>query len=111
GAGRSGAAGKAEEARPGGVGGTDRRVGGPADTQDLQDVQQGLHVVDAGGLVEQPALDGERRLVARLTALALDGVEEGRLLAADVGARPPPELDVEAEALAHDVVAQESSPV
>ena len=55
------------------------------------------------GLAEEALLDREGRLVARLAAQALDRVEEGRLLAADVGAGAAADLDVEGEALAQDV--------
>ena len=79
----------------------------PPDPQDLQDVDQRLDVVDAGRLAEHASLHGERRLVPRLAALALDRVEQRRLLAADVGAGAPPKLDVEGEPLAHHVVAEE----
>src|SRR6185369_3317374 len=52
-------------------------------------------------------LNRERRLVAGLAALALDGVEEGGLLAADVGAGPAADLDVEREPPAQSVGAQQ----
>ena len=58
-----------------------------ADGEDLQHVEQRLDVVDHGRLAEQAAARGERRLVARLAAEALDRVEQRGLLAADVGAR------------------------
>ena len=63
-------------------------------------------LLTAVGLPNRPDLDRERRLVARLAAPALDRVEERRLLAADVGAGAAPDLDVEGEARAQDVVAQ-----
>ena len=66
-----------------------------------------LDVVHDGRLAEQADLDRERRLVARLAALALDRLEERRLLAADVGAGAAPELDVEGEAGAEDVGAEQ----
>ena len=50
------------------------------------------------GLPNRPDLDRERRLVARLAAVALDRVEERRLLAADVRAGAAAHLDVEADA-------------
>src|SRR5439155_5794061 len=56
---------------------------------------------------EKPRLHWERRLVARLTALALDGVEQRRLLAAYVRARASAHLDVKARAGGRDVVAEE----
>ena len=78
--------------------GADRGEGLAARLEDQRDVGQRLDVVDHGRLAEQPDLDRERRLVARLAALALDRLEERRLLAADVGAGAAPELDVEGEA-------------
>ena len=75
---------------------------------DERHVDQRLDVVDDGRLAEQADLDRERRLVARLAALALDRLEERRLLAADVGAGAAPELDVEGEAGAEDVGAEEA---
>ena len=76
--------------------------------QDQRDVDERLDVVDDRRLAEQPDLDRERRLVARLAALALDRLEERRLLAADVGAGAAPELDVEGEARAEDVGAEQA---
>ena len=75
--------------------GTDRGVGRSALEHDRQHVDQRLDVVDHGRLAEQAALDRERRLVARLAAVALDRVEERRLLAADVRAGAVAQLDVE----------------
>ena len=64
---------------------------------DVEHVDQRLHVVFERRLPEQADLDGERRLVPRLSPLPLDGVEECGLLAADVGAGTTPHLDVDAE--------------
>ena len=75
---------------------------------DERHVGQRLDVVDDGRLAEQADLDRERRLVARLAALALDRFEERRLLAADVRAGAAPELDVEGEARAEDVRTEEA---
>src|SRR5206468_1012103 len=69
------------------------RVGELA-ADDLEHVDQRLHVVGQGRLAEQPHLDRERRLVARLAALALDGVEERSLLTADVRTGAAPNLDL-----------------
>ena len=88
--------GHAEQLGPGRALGADRRVGRPAPLEDGQHVDQRLDVVDQRGLAEQPDLDRERRLVPRLAAVALDRVEDRRLLAADVGAGAAEELDVEA---------------
>ena len=77
-------------------------------SEDERDVDQGLDVVDDRRLAEEADLDRERRLVARLAALALDRLEERRLLAADVGAGAAAELDVEGEAGAEDVRPEEA---
>jgi len=61
------------------------------------------------GLPKQAGYGGERRLVARLAAVALDGVHQRGLLAADVGAGAPTQLEVEGEPAAHHVTAQESA--
>ena len=99
---------EAEQLRPGRALGPDPGEGLAAVGHDAQDVGQRLDVVDDRRLAEQPDLDRERRLVARLAALALDRLEERRLLAADVGAGAAPELDVEGEARAQDVVTEEA---
>ena len=44
----------------------------PAVGDDVRDVDEGLDVVDRGRLAEEPGLEREGRLVARLAALALD---------------------------------------
>src|SRR6185503_3494116 len=53
-------------------------------------------------------LHGEGRLVARLAAIAFDRVEERSLLAADVRAGALAHLDVETNALAHDIRAEQA---
>ncbi len=96
---------EAEELRSGGALRPERREASPAAGTVLEDgehVDEGLHVVDRRRLPEQPDLDRERRLVARLAALALDRLEEGRLLATDVRAGAAPDLDVEREVRARD---------
>ena len=60
------------------------------------------------GCPNRPALDRERRLVARLAAVALDRAEDRGLLAADVGAGALAQLDVEREAVAEHVVAEQA---
>ena len=47
------------------------------------------------GAAEDPADRGERRLDARLAALALEALDQPRLLAADVRARAAVDVDVE----------------
>ncbi len=64
--------------------------------QDVRHVDERLDVVHDRRLPEQADLDRERRLVARLAAVALDRLEERGLLAADVGAGADAQLDVDA---------------
>src|SRR5215469_11549976 len=87
------AAGQAEQPGAGGTVCADLREGGPAYPQDLQHAQQRFHVVNGGRLAEQADLRWERRLVARLGPLALDGVDQRGFLARDVGAGSPTDLD------------------
>src|SRR5205807_10054245 len=76
---------------------------------DLEHVEERLDVVHDSRLSEQSYLDRERRLVARLAPVALDRLEESRLLAADIRAGADAELDVEGEAGAHDVATEQSA--
>ena len=78
---------EAEELRPGRALGADLRERRAGAEHDVEHVDERLDVVHDGRLSEEADLDGERRLVARLAALALDRLEDRRLLAADVGAR------------------------
>ena len=98
--------GDAEELRPDGPLRTEPGVRGRALGDEERHVDERLDVVDRRRLPEEPDLDGEGGLVPRLAALALDRVEERRLLAADVGARAAPDLDVEPEAVAQHVAAK-----
>src|SRR5690554_1987411 len=66
----------------------------------------GLGVVDRGRLAEQAEVRRERRLVARLSLLALERLHQGGLLAADVGARAQRVVHVDVDAAAEDVLAQ-----
>ena len=59
-------------------------------------VHQRLDVVHRGRLPEESRLEGERWLVARFAAVALDRIEDRGLLATDVGARTANDLHVEA---------------
>ena len=77
---------------------------GPGREHHVEDVDERLDVVDDRRLGEEPRDDGKRRLVARLAPLALDRVEDRRLLAADVRARALPHLDVEVQPLTEDVL-------
>jgi len=70
---------------------------------DDRHARQGDDVVDDGGLAEQ-ALDRRQRwLVADHAALAFQALQQGRLLAADIGAGAEPQMDVERLAAALDV--------
>jgi hypothetical protein len=66
----------------------------------------GLDVVDDGRAGVEARSTRERRLAAGLAAPALEAVEEGGLLAADVGAGTGVHGDVEVEAGAVDVLAE-----
>src|SRR6266545_7316930 len=79
---------------------------GPA-VDDMCDAGQRLDVVHDRRLAEGALDGGERRLDARPAALALQALDQTRLLAADVRARAAVHVDVEVEVLAEDVVAQE----
>ena len=103
------AAGHAEELGAGRLLGADRGVGRhrprPRSSSTFSRVST---LLTTRRLAEQSRVDRERRLVPRLAAVPLDRVEERRLLAADVGAGAAAKLDVEADAVAHHVVAEEA---
>ena len=60
------------------------------------------------GLPKTPDLHRERRLVAGLAPEAFDRVEDRGLFAADVRPAAAPDLDVEPNAVPHDVGAKEA---
>src|SRR6476659_10499974 len=92
--------------RPGGLLGPELAEPIRASHDDVRDVHQRLDVVDHGRRCEE-ALDGrERRAQPRLTAEALERVEQRRLLAADVRAGPPMQHRVDALAGPLDVGAE-----
>src|SRR6185295_14417741 len=93
-------AGKAEQLRAGRAGRADRRERRSPFAQDPEHVDEGFNVVDHGRPTEQARLRRERRLVAQLSTIPFDRVEQSRLLAADVGPRAAKQLDVEGDALA-----------
>ena len=76
---------------------------------DGRHVGPGLDVVDVGGLAAEAALGREGRTRPGPAALALDGGDERGLLAAHEGAGALDDLDVEVEAAAQDVLAQEAA--
>lgn len=94
GAGALGAAGLAE---PGGSLGDDRRH-----------VEPGFDVVDVGGLAPESLLGGERGAGARAAGKTFEGGDERGFLAADERPGAFHKLDIELEAAAHDVVAEEA---
>ena len=69
---------------------------------------QRLYVVEHRRLVPQTLLRRERRPRPRLAALALYGGHKRGLFAADEGARPLSDVDVELEVGAHYVLAQQA---
>src|SRR6202521_2548665 len=88
---------EAEKAGARRVGRAGRGKSCAAFAHDVQHVHQRLDIVDERGLAEEPGLDREWRLVARLAALSLDRVEKRGLLSADIGPRAAPDLDFEIE--------------
>src|SRR3954451_3942215 len=80
--------------------------GGPAVLHDPGQVRHGLDVVDHGGRAVQ-ALDRREpgRLVPGIAPLALQALQQGRLLAADVGAGARVDHEVDGEVRAEDVAA------
>src|SRR6266705_2694954 len=67
-----------------------------------------LDVVDDRRLLPQPVRPGKRRLVPRLRALVLDGLEQRRLLAADVPARADEHAHVEGQVRAEDAPTEQA---
>jgi hypothetical protein len=82
----------------------------PARGQDVGRLRQRLDVVDGGGLAEETVRHREGRLDARKAALALDGLEERRLFAADVGAGRRCESPLDAEAASRGCCRPDSPP-
>ncbi len=74
-----------EDARAGGVRNAELRVLGTAQLDDLRDGRDRLDVVDQRRRRIEPLHGRERRLRARLAALALERLEQPGLLTADVG--------------------------
>src|SRR5262249_22490646 len=72
---------------------------------DVREVGQRLDVVDHSGLAVEALHSRERRLEPGLTAQAFEGIDERRLLAADVGARASVDDDVTVEIAAEDALA------
>ena len=71
----------------------------------------GLDVGDGGGAAEDADAGGERRLETGLALSALEALDEGRLLSADVGARSAVEEDVEVVSRSAGVATDEAGGV
>ena len=79
--------------------------------QDGRHRGEAQRVVDGGGRAVQAEVGRERRLEARLAGLALERLEQRRLLAADVGAGADEGVQVEVDAGAADVLAEQAGRV
>ena len=101
-------AGQSEHLGSGRLLGTDGAEPVGAFGDDDGDVGEGLDVVDVGGLVHIAAHSGERGLQGGLAALAFHRVDKGGLFAADESTGTVAELDIEVEAAAEDVLAEEA---
>ena len=93
---------------PGVAPGREVAVGLGALAGDERHVAERLDVVDDRRQPEQAALGGERRARRDLAAQPLQAGEQRGLLADDVGARALDDRDVEREAGAEDVVAEQA---
>src|SRR5690606_9365625 len=94
--------------RPAAFGGADRlEPVGPA-FDDVGDAAEGLDVVDDRRLAERPLDRRERRLDPRPAPLPLQALDQPGLLAADVGAGPAVDPNVQVEAAPINVLAQVS---
>src|SRR5207247_242642 len=78
-----------------------------AAVDDVRHARHRLDVVDDGRLAEGALDGGERRLDARPGPLALQALDQARLLTTDVGPGPAVQVDVEVEVLAQDVAAEQ----
>ena len=89
--------------------GADRREPVAAVQRDQCRRSEGLDVVHDGRLVEVAVGDGEGRAHARPARLAFERLDQGRFLAADIGAGAEVDLDVEARAgNVEDALAQQA---
>ena len=103
-------AGDTDDARAGGAFGAFLSVGFAAHGDDVLHLAQGFHVVHDGGAAVQA--DGGREiggLDAGIGAHAFQGIEQGRFLTADVGARAAVQVDFQIVAGPQDVLAQKAA--
>ena len=75
---------------------------------DVRDVRQGLDVLDERRLAPQANLGGIGRLEPGFAALAFQRLDHGGLFAADVRARAAVHRNIQVEAAAQDVLAEEA---
>mmetsp|Transcript_35252 Transcript_35252/g.64064 ORF Transcript_35252/g.64064 Transcript_35252/m.64064 type:complete len:454 (-) Transcript_35252:330-1691(-) len=90
------------------VGAAEAGEPGGAATQDGGAHSDGLHVGHGGGAAKDTHVGREGRLQAGFPSLALQGLDERGLLAADVGARAAVQVHVKVVAGATGVLAQEA---
>ena len=86
--------GQAKELGAGGLLRTYRREVFATFKDNINYVDQGLDVIYECGFSKETDLGGKRRLVARLTAKALDGVEKRGFLAANVRSGAAPDFNI-----------------
>ncbi|VTR70068.1 hypothetical protein DESC_780256 [Desulfosarcina cetonica] len=82
-----------------------------AATDDGGDVGKRFHVVDQGRASPETEFGGKRRPGTRSSEPSLDGGDEGGLLAADKGAGPQPQLNVEGKGRVEDIFAENPQPL
>ena len=79
--------------------------------EDVRHAAERFDVVDDRRLAERAFDGGKRRLDPRPGPLAFEAFDQARLFAADVRARPAVQVDVEIEARAENVLAQQTGGV
>ncbi len=99
-------AGELEDLGAAGAAGAELGVRRAAVSEDHRHRTQRQHVVDRGGPAPQAPDGRDRRPGPHLAAAALEALEHRGLLAADVGACPDADVQVEGEAGAEDVLAE-----
>ena len=92
-------AGEAEQLGAGIVGPAERGEPGGATAQNVGHHGDCLDIVDGSRRAVQPDIGGKRRLEPRHALLAFEAFEQRRLLAADIGAGPVMQIEVEVPAI------------
>src|SRR6185312_1706707 len=77
---------------------------------DDRNVDKRFNVIDDGRLAEEARLRGKRRFVARFATMSLNGIEQCRLFTADVSPGATAQFDIETQAAAQNVLAEETFP-